>query len=482
MQMLKSYYSAEEVLQLLNKKSSPNLFYKDLKDLCLRGKLTPAIYFEGNIVCIKEQRYQDSPIKSDPVAHIEEVYWSMIFKGYIHFSKLIDYLDPALSNHTDVFFNFDKVVEFITQPTVYAPLLPLSHNEYLKAFPRMIDDDIQEKRWLREASHFEGNPFRASEIVFHKEEIDTLLSNLKESKSATYNNNTDDLTSLNKLEILASDDPIRKKLCDPKICHYNIIQAASLISGDDPTLMESLLKANPIYLKENFSSYHNALTLIQRAIEIGYLNLEYEKGIFHNTLRNFLSWRGIIIEGFNRNESESMRGYSFINSLTGEYHDYSKCILETPDQEDPLTDKNFYEIKIQTLIKEVAKLKDEIRVLNETAKIGLAKNVEKLKGQVDHAAKENQLLKDQIIKYKEKVDNNTQTYRHPCIDPSHPKFAPELELAIRIWEKKYINNYPTKHEDHSPAIDQILNEMEITNKRLIQRITVITNNKKLKTS
>ena len=333
--------------------SENKLTIHTVKDYCRRGELHPCIYFEGNIVCIKKQRYQDSPIKSDPVAHIEEVYWSMIFKGYIHFSKLIDYLDPALSNHTDIFFNFDKVVEFITQPTVYAPLLPLSHNEYLKAFPRMIDDDIQEKRWLREASHFEGNPFRASEIVFHKEEIDTLLSNLKESKSETYNN-TDDLTSLNKIEILASDGP--------------------------------------------------------------------------------------------------------------------------------LTDKNFYEIEIQTLTNEVKKLKDEIKMLNETAKISPTKEVEELKSQVDHAAEENQWLKDQIIKYKEKVDHNTLTYKHPCIDPFHPKFAPELELAIRVWEKKYINNYPTKHEDHSPAIDQILNEMEITNKRLIQRITVITNNKKLKTS
>lgn len=479
--MLKSYYSTEELIQLINLQNSPNLSYKDLKDLCLRGSLTPAIYFEGNIVCIKEQRYQDSPIKSDPVVHIEEVHWSMIFKGYIHFSKLIDYLDPALTDITDVFFNFDKVVEFITQPTVYAPLLPLSHNEYLKAFPRMIDDDIQEKRWLREATHFKGNPFRASEIVFHKEDIDTLLNNFKNSKLEGYTN-LNDLNSFKEIKILTSDDTVRKKLCNPKICHYSIVQAASLIAGDDPTLMESLLKANPIHLKENFSSYYNALTLIERAVEIGYLNQEYEKGIFHKTLRNFLSWRGIVIEGFNQNEFESIWGYSFINSLTGEYHDYSKCILETPDIEDPLTDKNFYEIKNQILVNQITKLKDEIRVLNEKAQIALTNDIGELKGQLDHAVNENKSLKDQMIKYKEKVDNNSQIYRHPCIDPSHPKFAPELELAIRVWEEKYINNYPTKYEDHSPAIDQILNEMQITNKRLIQRITVITNNKKLKVS
>ncbi|TCB52658.1 hypothetical protein E0H80_02135 [Acinetobacter sp. ANC 4779] len=71
---------------------------------------------------------------------------------------------------------------------------------------------------------------------------------------------------------------------------------------------------------------------------------------------------------------------------------------------------------------------------------------------------------------------------HPSIDPSHPHYAPELELAIKVWQKKYVDGYPTKYEDHSPAIQQILKEMEIKNKRLIERITVITNNKKLKIS
>jgi len=68
---------------------------------------------------------------------------------------------------------------------------------------------------------------------------------------------------------------------------------------------------------------------------------------------------------------------------------------------------------------------------------------------------------------------------HPSINPTHPHFAPELELAIKVWEKKYLENYSTKYEDHSPAIKQILEEMGYTNNRLIQRITVITNNKKL---
>lgn len=69
---------------------------------------------------------------------------------------------------------------------------------------------------------------------------------------------------------------------------------------------------------------------------------------------------------------------------------------------------------------------------------------------------------------------------HPSIDPMHPHFAPELELAIDVWEKKYVHGYQTKHDDHSPAILEILGGMGITNKRLLDRITAITNNKTLK--
>ena len=108
--------------------------------------------------------------------------------------------------------------------------------------------------------------------------------------------------------------------------------------------------------------------------------------------------------------------------------------------------------------------------------------VEELQNQLHDITKENHELRDQIAKYKEELESNSQKFYHPCIDPSHPKFAPELELAIKVWEKKYLDDYPTNYEDHSPAIEQILNEMEVKNRRLIQRITVITNNKKLKIS
>ena len=69
---------------------------------------------------------------------------------------------------------------------------------------------------------------------------------------------------------------------------------------------------------------------------------------------------------------------------------------------------------------------------------------------------------------------------HPSVDPAHPHFAPELELAIGSWEKKYLEKYPTKSEEHTPAMRQILENMGIKNERLIARITAVTNNKTLK--
>lgn len=68
---------------------------------------------------------------------------------------------------------------------------------------------------------------------------------------------------------------------------------------------------------------------------------------------------------------------------------------------------------------------------------------------------------------------------HPSIDPSHPHFAPELALAINVWEKKYLENCSKKNEAHSPAIKRILLEMGHTNHRLLERIASITNKKKL---
>ncbi|MND31859.1 hypothetical protein D3C81_295290 [compost metagenome] len=168
---MKTLYSLDELIAA----SENKLTIHTVKDYCRRRELHPCIYFEGNIVCIHEERFQDSIDKRDPVAHIETVSWARKFKGYISASNFINYIAYTDPNTSDVFFNIEKIIEHIPSTN---DLPPLQKDEYLKAFPPLVDDDIQDKRWLREVAHFKGNTFRASEIVFHVFEVEKLLLHL----------------------------------------------------------------------------------------------------------------------------------------------------------------------------------------------------------------------------------------------------------------------------------------------------------------
>lgn len=66
---------------------------------------------------------------------------------------------------------------------------------------------------------------------------------------------------------------------------------------------------------------------------------------------------------------------------------------------------------------------------------------------------------------------------HPSLDRNHPNHASELLLAIQVWEEKYLHGkYP--HQGHTPAIKAILTSKGISNARLLDRISAITNPKK----
>ncbi|MDC4688022.1 hypothetical protein OHV80_11440 [Acinetobacter baumannii] len=75
--------------------------------------------------------------------------------------------------------------------------------------------------------------------------------------------------------------------------------------------------------------------------------------------------------------------------------------------------------------------------------------------------------------------NINNSFDHPSLDKENQNHAPELLLAIQVWEAKYINNeYP--YQEHTPAIKTILKNRGYTNTRLIDRIAAITNpNKKI---
>lgn len=83
-------------------------------------------------------------------------------------------------------------------------------------------------------------------------------------------------------------------------------------------------------------------------------------------------------------------------------------------------------------------------------------------------------LADALEKIKELEGIITNHKTHPAIDKTHSYHAPELILAIEAWEAKYLKNeYP--HDGHTPSIAKILKNKGYENKRLIDRISAITN-------
>lgn len=268
---MQTLYSVNELIDA----SENKLSIHTIKDYCRRGELHPCIYFEGNIVCINKERFQDSIDKRDPVSHIETVSWARKFKGYISASNFIDYITYTDPNTSDVFFNIEKIIEHISSINDFPPL---QKDDYLKAFPPLIDDDIQEKRWLREIAHFEGNAFRANEIVFHISEVKKILMPTK---------NTNQINFLNYF-----DKPFLTQIFDNQ--YFSPIEASCLISGDDPVQIDRCI--NDINFDQNFPNFSKSYNFIHSAIDAGVLS---KNGIQADQLKAYLKNNGKVILGFN---------------------------------------------------------------------------------------------------------------------------------------------------------------------------------------
>ena len=84
---------------------------------------------------------------------------------------------------------------------------------------------------------------------------------------------------------------------------------------------------------------------------------------------------------------------------------------------------------------------------------------------IEQLKKENERLKAEL----EQV-----TPIHPALDPAYKNHAPELLLAVQAWEAKYLENeYP--HQEHTPAITNILKNKNVIQVNLVKRICAITN-------
>jgi hypothetical protein len=113
-----------------------------------------------------------------------------------------------------------------------------------------------------------------------------------------------------------------------------------------------------------------------------------------------------------------------------------------------------------------------------------ASEIERLKQQLQEKDAENETFKNKINELESQLSDalsknipSINNELHPSLDPAHKNYAPELLLAVQAWEAKYLENeYP--HQEHTPAITNILKNKKVTQVNLVKRICAITNPKK----
>lgn len=372
--MLKKYYSPDEVINSL-KKIDIQLTHRDLKDLCLRGKLTPTIHFEGNLVCIKDERYPDPEDKRSPIAHCESVSWSKVFNGYIHSRSFANFIESSLIKNpkTDVFFMVDEIIEDFSKgdtPT-------LKEDEYLKVFPRTSDDDIREVSWLRESKVFEGNRFDSTNIVFHHAEVEHLLSFREKNHQAAISHNIDGSSSKN---IQPREHPLYLSYDV-----YAYFEAACIGANYNPIEAYNFYGTPDFHKK--YPGYAEVYNQIKSGKKAGILPPHQ---IPAEDLKYYLYTKNIIILGFNDPDNY------------------------TPQKED--TEKQ----KIEELQKQLEAKEQDIQ---------------SLKHQLEQNEAEILRLKEYPLAQPDKENLINLIFD----DSVQERYSPDLANAIKLWEHIYIN-------------------------------------------
>ncbi len=193
-------------------------------------------------------------------------------------------------------------------------------------------------------------------------------------------------------------------------------EAACIVSDFDPETVDRC--RNDTNFSQNFAQYLRALSFLDACVGAGEIAYDFSTGgtIDALQLKKYLARENIIIAGFN---------------------DDLQCA-----EIEKNTDTN--NIELQQLKQENEKLKAEIEKLKQA----------------------------QI-----QQEPDLEIEVHPSLNPNHPNHAPELLLAVQAWEYKYLNNeYP--HQEHTPAITNILKNKNVTQVNLVKRICAITNPKK----
>lgn len=249
---------------------------------------------------------------------------------------------------------------------------------------------------------------------------------------------------------------------------FTRVEAACLISGDDPIKMNALIESGDLNYNSHYSEHSQAVKTIERAILAKNLELQHDL-ITRESLQKYFFSRGLTIQNFNTDMAmEFLSKSNNIGTPTIEHaslEHYQKhrdqLLKENEELKNTVINQDINIEKLKKLIEEIREKNSGLEYINH----GLGNSIMWLESEKS----------DLEMKVKE---SETGKYIHPAFDIGNKNHAPELLLAIQAWESKYISNeYP--HQDHTPAIKAILSKKGLTNVRLLDRIAAITNpNKK----
>lgn len=212
---------------------------------------------------------------------------------------------------------------------------------------------------------------------------------------------------------------------------FTRVEAACLISGDDPIKMNVLIESGDLNYISHYSEHSQAVKTIERAILTKKLELQHDL-ITRESLQKYFFSRGLTIQNFNTD---------IAMELLSKSNNIGTPAIEHASPE-------HYQ-------------------------------------QRDQLLKENEHLKTELIQahqYIKKLEQQSSS-EHPSLDIDHPNHAPELKLAFELWEEIYVNGRYV--ESHSKSVEQLLCErgyearspktLDLTN--LAKRIIAITNKK-----
>ncbi len=219
---------------------------------------------------------------------------------------------------------------------------------------------------------------------------------------------------------------------------FTIIEAACLVTGDNPIKIKSLIDSGDLNYSSHYSEHSQAVKTIERAILVKKLELKGDL-ITRESLQKYFLSRGLTIQHFNTD---------IVMELSSEKYSIENSTLVQPPLE-------LHPSQSNQLLKENAQLKTDL------------------------------IQAQQLIK---KLEEQSNQLIHPALDSNHPNYAPELKLAFELWEEIYINGKYV--ESHSKSIEKLLCERghetrstktyDLSN--LAKRIISITNKNLKKTS